>query len=359
MGTLRGFGSSVVGQSVLRAISDSGSGHAVLAFVPQEWEPGPSGAALERTSPGLLAKLTLENATLRSRLRSWRADVLFSMGDTSLVACPVPHLLMVQQAYLAHSPAALDFPMSREFRARMRAMSWYLRAGLATVGHVTVQSQHMAFYFADRWGFDPARVHVIPSGVQEPCLARAAAGPSVPDDSQAPYLAYVSSASPHKNHVVLAPMMASLARSHPDLLCRVTVTPESVPALVDSARALGVLDRFRFDGSLRAEATMDMLAGAMAAVIPSKLESFGIPYYEAMCLGLPVVAADREPAREPLGAAGLLADADSGPAFADAVRRALGERDEWSRRSRARFAAVHVPWDEIGRRYLRLIEAIG
>jgi glycosyltransferase involved in cell wall biosynthesis len=350
LGTLRGHGSAVVGRGVLAGLTAQVAGHELLAFVPREWRlpPAPH-LTLRETGPGLLAKLVTDNLSVRGALAGWRADRLFSLGDTSLPLCPVPHLLLVQQAFLAYPPGDWGFTPPPRFRARMLAMAAYLRAALPSVRAVTVQSEAMKQNFAARWRFPEARIHVVPSAIEAP--------PAVaPEAGQAPYLAYVASAAPHKDHALLAPMMAALQRRHPALVCRVTVAREDVPTLAREAKLLGA--RIEFLGALPRERALALLAGAAVVVAPSRLESFGIPYFEALAFGRPQVASDRPFAREACGDAALYAPAGDAEAFADAVDRALASSGELERRARLRFAQLTRGWDAVARDYLTLLEAL-
>ncbi|MGM0574761.1 MAG: glycosyltransferase [Myxococcota bacterium] len=361
MGTLRGRGSAVVGQNLLRELVAAAPGDDFLAWIPEEW-PGVARdsprVTLRTTRPGLPRKLLDENLHMRLGVARWGADVLFSVGDTSLVGCRRPHVLMVQQAHLAYPPEAWGFAPPRGFARKMDLMAAYLRAGLRSVDRITVQSEHMRAAFAERWSFPPERIDVVPSAIQG-AARRVAAAPE-PPIAKRPFLCYVSSGGPHKNHRVLAGAMAALRRSHPDLRCVVTVEPAEVPDLVDEAGFLGVLDRFDFRGTLPPDETMALLRRSTVAVIPSKLESFGIPYHEAMALGLPVVAADRPCAREPLGDAARYAPADDGAAWAVVIGGLLDDaeaRSDLARAARRRFEALDPGWDGVARRYLEVLRA--
>jgi glycosyltransferase involved in cell wall biosynthesis len=68
-----------------------------------------------------------------------------------------------------------------------------------------------------------------------------------------------------------------------------------------------------------------LYAGALAFVMPSLYEGFGLPCLEAMACGTPVVAADRAALPEICGDAALLVDPDDRVALADAVLRAARE----------------------------------
>ena len=174
-GTLRGFGSGIVGRAILEALRGSDRVTALLALVPTEWpdawppaqdDAGGVPLTVHRLAPGLRAKLLGENLTLRRHLKSWRADALLSLTDTSLVGCPVPHVLMVQQAFVAYAPKRLGFALPTPITRRFDAMGLYLRLGLPRVDRVSVQTEHMKVAFCDRWGYPAEHVQVIPSTIQ-------------------------------------------------------------------------------------------------------------------------------------------------------------------------------------------------
>ena len=78
-------------------------------------------------------------------------------------------------------------------------------------------------------------------------------------------------------------------------------------------------------GYVRDEDLPGLYAGALAFVMPSLYEGFGLPCLEAMACGTPVVAADRAALPETCGDAALLADPDDREGLADAVLRAARE----------------------------------
>jgi glycosyltransferase involved in cell wall biosynthesis len=72
------------------------------------------------------------------------------------------------------------------------------------------------------------------------------------------------------------------------------------------ARRAGVHDRVIFLGYVPREDLPDLYREALAFVLPSRLEGFGLPLVEAMASGTPVVAADAGSIPEVVGDAGLL-----------------------------------------------------
>ena len=121
----------------------------------------------------------------------------------------------------------------------------------------------------------------------------------------------------------------------------VVAGPEKEPAL---ARELGERGA-QLRGYVEKPELADLYRGAAALVLPSRYEGFGLPVLEAMACGTPVVAADDAAMREVGGDAAVYA---SPGALADAIRRALSERDQLVRAGLERVRAFS--WEETARR---------
>lgn len=358
-GTLRGLGTTIVGKAILNAIPIVDAEHTYVVWVPEEWSyasPAPERMVIETTQGGMFQKLKWEAHTLRQRIAQHRVERLFSLTDTTLPRCPIPHLLLLQNPYYAYPIASLPFEMPPAFRARLAVQDAWLRACLSTVDTLTVQTQHMRDAFVQRWNFPAERITVVPSSIQP--HAEGAFDPEAPPSSP-PYVAFPSAAAPQKNQTVLASMMAHLKADFPSLRCRLPVLPEQVPRLVGIARREGILDRFDLMGKIAGSEAIALLKGANVAVLPTQLESFGIPFWEAMALGKPIVASDVPCAREPLGEAALFAHPDDGGTWAKHVSLLLSDASvasQMSARARQRFLDTRWTWQKITRAYLNLIE---
>jgi glycogen synthase len=115
-------------------------------------------------------------------------------------------------------------------------------------------------------------------------------------------------------------------------------------------------------GRIDAAALAQAYAGAHAVLAPSRYESFGLVYQEAMAYGRPVVAcAEDASARAFVGepGAGPLAEAATGPALADALRPLLVD-PALRRAYRARALAAAGRFDRVrlGRETLAVYEAV-
>lgn len=350
MGTLRGAGSAVVGRGVLDALLRSGTRHELVAWLPSSWDwepPSPLDVSFKafRVREGLGSKVVTENVAIRRAIRTKGIDVLFSLGDTSLPWPGVPHLLLVQQAYLAYPPESWDFELPPAFRAKMALAALYFRACKPGVSLFTVQSEPMKTHLCRRWDIPASAVSVVPSAVGDI--------PGRNEPKAPPYVLCITSPAPHKNNVLLPSIVAQLQRTHPEVKCLVTLERDKCHELRAEAEARGVGEQIQFLGRVPRRELLRLLAEASVCLLPSLLESFGISYHEGMLMRVPVVAADCECARAACGDYACYANPRDAGAFAAGIRSYLEGASPG-------LAAAPVPktWDEVSARYLALIEEI-
>ena len=98
-------------------------------------------------------------------------------------------------------------------------------------------------------------------------------------------------------------------------------------------------------------------SGALAVVLPSLYEGFGLPALEAMACGAPVVAANSSALPEVVGSAGLLVDPRDARGLAEALRRLITEPDLREQLARAGLArAATFTWERAARETLDVLE---
>lgn len=194
-------------------------------------------------------------------------------------------------------------------------------------------------------------------------LASARSAP-YPEEDAPVRLLFVGRAEARKGFDVLLAAVAILAgeQARGDLppfhLDLVGVPPGDLPPDLQPAAHRHINARGRIDAAALAQA----YAEAHAVLAPSRYESFGLVYQEAMAYGRPVVAcAEDASARAFVGEprAGPLAEAATGPALADALRPLLVDRAlRRAYRARALAAAGRFDRASLGRETLALYEAV-
>src|SRR5262245_40927137 len=221
-----------------------------------------------------------------------------------------------------------------------------------------------------RYGIAGANEHAIGAGDHTP------AG----EHKARPYLLYVGTVQPRKNLVRLIEAFAQLDDRRPTTDDRRPTAGQIIAPNLQSAicnlqlviagkrgwlteeierRAaeLGVAERVRFTGYVADEDLPSLLSGALAFVLPSLYEGFGMPVLEAMACGAPVLASNTSSLPEVAGDAALLVDPTDTAALADGLARLAtdaGLRAELRARGLAR--AAEFTWDRCAAETLAVLK---
>lgn len=185
---------------------------------------------------------------------------------------------------------------------------------------------------------DDERLRVVHLGAEAPS--------DPPPKRERPTVATLGHVIPRKRHADVLEAIQSLD----DVDWLVIGDGPELPALRRAARDLGLEDRIEFAGQLAPAQALRELATAHVMALPSEDEAFGVAYVEALACGIPAIglATEGGPAEiASLGGGMLLVPPRDPAALADAIRRALGDRELAAQARRS--AVEHFSWQRCGR----------
>jgi glycosyltransferase involved in cell wall biosynthesis len=181
-------------------------------------------------------------------------------------------------------------------------------------------------------GVAPERVRVVPLAAPTPAEPEG----EVPRD---PYVLYAGGLEPHKNPWIALAALAAAPAGLRLVMCG-PWSPRRTAWLRRRAAALGVPERLDALGFVTPGRLSALRRGALAVLVPSLKEGFGLPVLEGMAAGVPVLASDIPALREAGGDAARYLP----PADAAAWGRAIGElaADPGARRAGAEAGAAQA-----------------
>jgi glycosyltransferase involved in cell wall biosynthesis len=175
-------------------------------------------------------------------------------------------------------------------------------------------------------------------------------------DSEQPYFLYVGNVKPHKNVGALLTAFSRLNQTH-DIRCKL-VSPATrwLDGEIAKRHLQGAIDVVR---DIDDKSLAEHYRGAVALVLPSHFEGFGLPLAEAMACGCPVVASNRTSIPEVVGPAGILFDPDDADSLSAAMSDVLGDPGLRERMiAQGLVRAQSFRWDAVAERIRVALAAV-
>ncbi|QIK63436.1 glycosyltransferase family 1 protein [Leucobacter viscericola] len=222
----------------------------------------------------------------------------------------------------------------------------------------------------DRFGADPARVRVVPLGVDTELFHPVLGGES---DEQRDWLEHggrpevlvVGRLHPLKGFDLAIEAVAAIPEDSRPVLRIVGAPP---PDGDDHARELheavarhGMIATTAFDGALRRGELAERIRRATILLIPSHTETFGLVALEASASGIPVIARDTGGLREAVlnGETGVLVSGDDPADWAGAIEKLLADPELLaSMGAKAREHALSTSWESSAEHLLEAYRAL-
>ncbi len=279
-----------------------------LVVVAQSVSPTQAASADSARAPSDM--LRLSRAVARERL-----DVFFSPSVYTYFPLPLglPAVVTVHDAIAERFPE-LTLPSWRArlfWNAKVRLALWqsrlvltvseYAADEIAAVHHVPRKRLRVALE-APAAAYHPSDSPAAVDAVRRKC--------GVPDGMR--WFVYVGGFNPHKHVDILvrAHAAAVAGRADPPMLLLVGTLDGDVfhgaqRAIQEAIRSSGSESLVKWTGFLTDEELRHLLSGAVASVLPSASEGFGLPSVEAAACGTPVIATTASPLPQLLEGGGI------------------------------------------------------
>lgn len=293
---LADFGIGTYVRGLVHALGELGGDEEYVLFTPRDADVP---ATMERAIVDAPQYSVRELLVLGRAIAKARLD-LFHSPHFVLPWTSCPSIATVHDTILVHYPPPrpgaslyLSVMMRRTLRKSVRVL---------TVSEAAKQS------IVDDFGSDPSTIVVTPNGIDGiffedglPAVGR--------------YFLYVGNDKPHKNV--------------PRLLEAFTRVDDAQLVLAGAPfEQYRHMPRVVTPGFVSVPDLAALYRGALALVMPSLEEGFGLPVAEAMACGTPVIAADIPSLREVTGGAAFHVDPRSVDAIAHAMRNVTREHVE-------------------------------
>jgi glycosyltransferase involved in cell wall biosynthesis len=272
-------------------------------------------------------------------LAASRSDVLWAPESVLPRRSPTPTVVTI------HDLAALRFPGTKP-AAHEDLFRTTVARSTRRATRVIAVSQATADDVAAFYGIDPARIRVVPNGVDDEFSPgdREAAVAAVADrwGITGPFVLHLGSMEPRKGLAVLIEA-AELAAGR-GAGWRVVLAGSGgfgSEGVVAAARRSSVCDLL---GPVAEEDLVELMRAAGAYAAPALYEGFGIPPLEAMACGTPaVIAADSGGLVEASGPAAIVVGERSAEAWVEGIEAALARPQDLIERGLAHAARFRWP----------------
>lgn len=314
---------------------------------PGTLPPGPTMAKLALYDPALALLIA-------RRLRARTFDVIHAHHVEGLLAAALGrHGHTVPLVYDAHTLLAGELPAyGRSFARRaIRRLGRRLDGWLPRLAeHVVAVTDDIARELAERHGFDPRRISVVPNGVEVELFAQGSDAVSRPE-----LIAYTGTLAPYQGIDLLLEAFARARAVRPELRLRLLTNASFAPyaALAERLGVVGALELM----PERLETLPLRLGEAMVAVLP-RVDCPGLPQklLNYMASGRAVVAFQGSAKRLEHEVTGLVVPDNDIDGFAAALLRLADDPALAARLGRAArgFVTATAAWDTAAERCERV-----
>ena len=278
---------------------------------------------------------------LGRKLRKLRPDAFFNPGFMPPAGRTVPFVFVIHDLIHLRCPSEATLAKKLFYRT-------LIRPGARRAYRVLTVSEFSRREILEWSSLPPERVVVVSNGVGDGFTPDGAT-----HSPGYPYLLYVGADRPHKN---LPRLLRGLAESEIDDEIRLILTCRASRELLRHRADLGLTDRVVFAPAISDDQLGGYYRGAMATVLVSLYEGFGLPALESMACGTPVVVSQATSLPEVVGQAGLWVRPTEVDSIAHGIHSIVTDAELSRRLAREGIdRARQFTWDKTARKVAQIL----
>lgn len=308
---------------------------------------------------GNLATLPLYHVIMPRLLARHAIDAILNFGDI-VIPTDIPQVYNFDWPFAVYRDRASWHRLPPAEKVAYRLKLFFFKAYLARATIIMAQTEVMKARLEANYGLN--NVELVPAAVSANAHA---------DDDPRGFdlpagrlkLVYPANYYPHKNIDILEPVAKALKAQQSLATIVTTLNADEHPgaaALLERVDAQGLSDILINVGRLPATRVPALYQACDALLMPTLLETFGLPYVEAMHHCRPILTSDMDFAHAVCGNAALYFDPTDASSIANAINRLCSDetlRAQLVKRGSERVAAMW-DWSQVFERYQALIDQV-
>lgn len=237
-----------------------------------------------------------------------KLDIFFSPSHYSPLFCPCPTIPTI------HDLGYLKFQSQFTKKDLYQLINWTIQS-IKKAKHIFTVSQFSKDEIIKTYSIDPQKISIAYNGVDEPPKINSKTQNNILssyDLTSNNYFLYLGTLKPNKNIPFLIKSFALLLRSkNYDLTTKLVIAGKKgwlFEEIFETVKKEGIEDKVVFTDFVNNDQKWTLYQNAIASVLPSTYEGFGIPAIESMKIGTPVIVSSIPPFKEVVQDSGLFID---------------------------------------------------
>ena len=260
-----------------------------------------------------------------------KPDIVFFPIQDGLLFPPVKQIITVHDLHYLHFGKTMMECRNEINPLRTKLFQYKMPHILSRSAAVVAVSESTKQDIVDSFGVNPDKIHVIYNGYDEHRFRIIDNPQSILDRyglQTGSYFLYVGSILKHKNIARLVQAFAKFGSESIMVIAGVCKDVDCLEDVKKIAADLGVSEaRLRYLDYVTDNDLPYLYNGAVAFLLPSLHEGFGVPIIEAMACGTPVITSNCSAMPEVAGDAALLVDPYSVESIAAAMREIIDNNE--------------------------------